>query len=146
MTSVVLPIPGGPLNKEIIDHAYLSIGVSDSMFGRTDDEYAAGLSHLRAQMQEWPYSTLGFDDAGAAVGEESGIERRWLSAVAYGLGERIGSTIGKPLNPQFARIKARAYSELCAYAGNQSSVTLAPGQPYGAGHRGAWRTFTSGAE
>lgn len=148
MTDTILPVAGGLLNKEIIDHAYLSIGVSDSMFGRTAEEYGAGLMHLRALMGEYPFDQLGFDDAGAAVGEESGIARRWLSAVAYSLGERIGASIGKALIPQFVRIKVRAVSELdaWAYASSPPTVTLGRGDPYGSGHRGFVRTFTTGDE
>ena len=135
MSDIVLPIPGGPTNKEIIDHAYMSLGVSDSMFGRTDEEYAAALMLLRGMMGEWPFTALSFDDAVADVGEESGIERRWLSAVAYSLAERIGATIGKALVPQFARIKTRSFSELCAALGNQSRVQYARRTAAGAGSK-----------
>ena len=37
----ILPIPTGPSNKAIIDRAYMALGLSDSMFGRTQEEYAS---------------------------------------------------------------------------------------------------------
>lgn len=149
MTDAILPVSGGLLNKEIIDHAYLSLGVSDAMFGRTDEEYAAGLSHLRALCGEYPYDQLGFDDAVATVAEESGIDRKWLTAVSTELGVRIGASIGKQLAPAFNRIYATSTSKLHAAVGNKSTVTLAPNQPWGAGRRGyGWRgpTFTDGTQ
>ena len=86
-----LPIPAGPLNKEIIDLAYTVLGVSDAMFGRTDEEYASAMTMLRAMMGEWPFDQLGFDTGDARVGSESGIEAKWLTAIGYSLATRIGS-------------------------------------------------------
>ncbi len=131
----VLPIPGGFSNKEAIDAAYLSLGISDSMFGRTAEEYASGLTLLRMMMAEWPWDQLGFDDAAATVGEESGVERKWLAAVGYELGDRIGGAIGKSMKLGSAKAKARSFSTLCAAVGNQSTVSLANGTPQGSGHR-----------
>lgn len=130
-----LPIPGGLTNKEIIDHAYTGLGLSDSMFGRTAEEYATGLSFLRAMCGEWPFDQLGFDDAVAKVTEESGIERKWLNAVGYSLGEMLGAATGKQLMPQFKKVLTRSYSRLCSGVAVVPESDYAPATPQGSGHR-----------
>lgn len=112
-----LPIPSGPTNREIIDRAWQVVGTADAMFGRTPEEYASGVLVLGGMMLEWPYSLLGFDvedAAGLRVEQESGIERKWLDAVAHGLAERIAPMIGKTLSPHAMKTKAILYSRLCA--------------------------------
>ena len=135
----VLPIPGGFTNKEAIDAAYLALGLSDAMFGRTNEEYASGLTLLRMMMAEWPFDQLGFDDAAATVGEESGVAQKWLAVVSYALADRIGATIGKQVKPGSLAAKARSFSMLCAAVGNQSTVSLANGTARGSGHRNPTR-------
>lgn len=130
-----LPIPGGFSNKEAINAAYLALGLSDSMFGRTAEEYGTGLTLLRMMMAEWPFNQLGFDDAVATVGEKSGVAQKWLAVVSYCLADRIGATIGKQIKPGSVAAKARSFSMLCASVGNKSTVSLANGTPQGSGHR-----------
>ncbi len=109
-----LPIPGGLLNKEIVDLAYTVLGLSDSMFGRTAEEYATGMILLRAMMAEWPYDQLGFDTGDGLIGSESGVGRKWLTVCGYGLAARIGAAVGKTLKPNAQGTLNRAYSNLCA--------------------------------
>lgn len=130
-----LPIPGGFSNKEVIDAAYLALGLNDAMFGRTAEEYLSGLTLLRMMMGEWPYDQLGFDDAAATVGEESGVARKWLGAVSYALADRIGATIGKQVKPGTMKAAAQSFSKLCAAVGNKTSVGFASGTAQGSGHR-----------
>ena len=142
-----LPIPGGFSNKEAIDAAYLALGISDAMFGRTAEEYAAGMTLLRMMMKEWPFDQLGFDDSVATIGEESGVDRKWLTAVSYNLADRIGGTINKQIRPGSTAAKARAYSALCAAVGNQFTITFASGTARGSGHRNSTgSTYFSEAE
>lgn len=133
--TTVLPIPGGLLNKEIVDLAYTVLGLSDSMFGRTEEEYASGMVLLRAMMGEYPFDQLGFDDGDARIGGESGIERKWLTAVGYSLAVRIGAAVGKTLKPGAQATLNRAFSNLCAEVAVISTAQFAPGTPTGAGHR-----------
>lgn len=133
-----LPIPSGPTNREIIDRAYQLLGLSDSMFGRNEDEYASAMLTLGAVMEEWPYSELGFiveDAAGLRVEEESGISRQWLNAVALGLAENLGPMIGKALSREAVKLQARAYSRLCSHVAVIPQARYAEGTPKGAGHR-----------
>jgi hypothetical protein len=130
-----LPIPGGFSNKEAIDAAYLALGLNDSMFGRTAEEYASGLTLMRIMMNEWPFDQLGFDDSVASVSEQSNIEQKWLGAVSYALAARIGATIGKMLKAGSEKAAARTYSSLCAAVGNKSTVAFASGTARGSGHR-----------
>lgn len=134
-----LAIPGGLSNKEIIDLGFQSEGVSDVFFGRTAEEYAGGMTQLRAMCGEWPFDQLGFDDAVASIEEESGIERKWLTAVGYSLGKRLAGSMRRPFPPESEKTLARAYSSLCAAVGNQSTVPFAHGTPRGAGARWANR-------
>ena len=143
-----LPIPGGPTNREIIDEAWLSIGVSDNMFGRTAEEYASSAKRLRAMMGEWPFDQLGYineDEPGLRLEEESGIAQKWLSAVASCLAERIAASIGKSLSPEARRVKMTNYPRLCSAVGAPSAVPFADATVRGAGHRrsfyGYGRTF-----
>lgn len=116
--TTILPIPAGPTNREIIDRAYRSMGLSDSMFGRTAEEYAVGVEILSGMMLESPFDNLGYvqfaGGEGNRVEEESGIERKWLEAVGLMLAERLAPVIGKTLAPAMSRAKARAYGQLCA--------------------------------
>lgn len=133
----IIPIPSGPTNREIIDRAWQVVGVSDAMFGRTPEEYATGILALGGMMLEWPYDLLGFDiedAAGLRVEQESGIERKWLDAVAHGLAERIASAIGRPLPPLTMKTKAVLYSRLCSLQ-TIPDYQRAPGTFYGAGQR-----------
>lgn len=130
--TTTLPIPGGLSNKEIVDLAYLAIGLSDAMFGRTGEEYASAVLQLRGMMGEWPFDQLGFDDGVASIEEESGIERKWLTAVGYSLGERIAGTTGAMLKPGSQVTLRRAYSALCA-AFPPAQMAYANGTPRGAG-------------
>lgn len=138
MTEVTVPAPTGLLNKEIVDLAYMALGLNDSMFGRTDEEHAAGMIMLRAMMNEYPFNQLSFDDADPRIGEDSGIERKYLTAVAYNLAKRIGDTIGKSLKPGAAATHGRSLSALSAEVAPMTETGHALGTPRGAGHRG-WR-------
>lgn len=131
-----IPIPSGPTNREIIDRAYQVLGLSDSMFGRTDDEYASAILPLGGMMLEWPYDQLGYiyeDAAGLRVEEESGIPRKWLDAVAYGLAERMGLTIGKELSAAARKVKNTTYSRLCGDVAAIPRARYADATPRGAG-------------
>lgn len=131
-----IPIPSGPTNREIIDRAYQVLGLSDSMFGRTDDEYASAILPLGGMMLEWPYDQLGYiyeDAAGLRVEEESGIPRKWLDAVAYGLAERMGPTIGKELSAAARKVKNTTYSRLCSDVAIIPRARHADATPRGAG-------------
>ena len=130
-----IPIPSGPTNKEIIDLAYLGLGISDSMFGRTDEEYASGMTLLRAMMGEYPFNRLGYDFSDARPAEKSGISADWLTATGLALGERIGATIGKQLSSQFRKVKAETYSRLCAAVHTFAPVQYAEGTVAGSGKR-----------
>jgi hypothetical protein len=131
----ILPIPGGLLNKEIIDLAYTVLGLSDSMFGRTNEEYATGMIMLRAMMGEYPFDQLGFDEGDGQIGSESGIDKKWLTAVGYSLAVRLGAAVGKTLKPGAQATLNRAFSNLCAEVAVISTAQFAPGTPTGAGHR-----------
>jgi hypothetical protein len=133
-----LPIPSGPTNREIINRAYQFLGLSDSMFGRTEQEYGAAMLALGAVMEEWPYDQLGFiveDAAGLRVEEESGIARTWLNAVALALAENIGPELGKTLSREAVKLQARAYSRLCGAVASIPTAQYAEGTAKGAGHR-----------
>lgn len=132
-----LPIPSGPTNREIIDRAYQVLGVSDAMFGRTEEEYASALLPLGGMMLEPPFNLLGYDgyDGGLKVEEESGIDRQWLEAVAYGLAERIGPTIGKTLSPNAEKVKNRLLARITATFAVVPSMEFAAGTPRGSGNR-----------
>jgi hypothetical protein len=115
-----LPIPGGPTNREIIDLAYLALGVSDNMFGQPPEAYASAARQLRAMMGEWPFNLLGYineEEPGLRVEEESGIAQSHLTAVAYALAEMIGAGIGKSLSAEARRLKNGSYSRLCSAVG-----------------------------
>lgn len=134
----VLPIPGGPTNREIIDLAWLGIGVSDNMFGRTMEEYASSAKILRAMMGEWPFDQLGYireDEPGLRLEEESGIAQKWLSAVASCLAERIAASIGKSLSPEARRVKMTNYPRICSAVGAPTEVQFADATATGAGQR-----------
>ena len=137
--ATVLPIPSGPTNREIIDRAYRSMGVSDAMFGRTAEEYQTGVEVLSSMMYESPFDKLGyvqFDGGeGNRVEEESGIDRKWLEAVGLSLAERLAPLIGKSLNPHVLKAKVRAYSQLCAAVVTIPEVKYRDGTPRGAGAR-----------
>lgn len=141
----VIPIPAGPTNKEIIDLAYLALGVSDAMFGRTDDEYASAMTQLRAMMEEYPFNKLGFDYREDNVSERSGIDARFKTAVGYSLAERISSTtVQKAMPSASMKIKADSYSRLCAAVNVTPTMRYAEGSPGGTGRRG-YRTFITDA-
>lgn len=140
-----IPIPSGPTNKELIDLGYLALGVSDSMFGRTEDEYAAAMTILRAMMGEYPFNQLGFDTFEDNANERSGIEGRFTTAVAYSLAERLSSTtVQKAMPPASMKTKADSYSRLCAAVSVTPSMSYPVGTPGGAGRRGL-RTFIADA-
>lgn len=137
--ATVLPIPAGPTNREIIDRAYRAMGLSDSMFGRTAEEYAVGVEILSSMMLESPFDQLGYvqfaGGEGNRVEEESGIERKWLEAVGLMLAERLAPAIGKTMLPHAVKAKARAYSQLCAAVVTIPSLRYADGTIRGAGAR-----------
>lgn len=140
-----ISIATGPTNKEIIDLAYLALGVSDAMFGRTDDEYASAMLILRAMMEEYPFSALGFDYREDNLSERSGIEGRFKTAVAYSLAERLSSvTVQKAMPPASMKTKADSYSRLCAAVNVTPSMTYASGTQGGSGRRG-YRTYITDA-
>ncbi len=132
-----IPIPSGPTNKQIVDRAWMAFGVSDAMFGRTEEEYAASILVLVGMMQDWPFDTLGYDASNPVAGERSGIAMRWLDAVALTLASRIAPAIGKQVSPDARRDQRAAYSRLCSTVGAASipEAQYAPGTPVGAGHR-----------
>jgi hypothetical protein len=135
--TTTLPIPAGPTNREIIDRAWSLLGTSDSLFGRTPEEYAGAMAALGPMMLEWPYDGLGFiyeDQDGLRVEEESGIERKWMEAVAHGLARRIASSGGFALQPAVMKEGNRLYSRLCAtYPAPRARFVQ--GTPAGAGNR-----------
>lgn len=137
--TVEIPIPSGPTNREIIDRAYRSLALKDSMFGRTAEEYATGVEILASMMLESPFDKLGYvqQDGGEGnrVEAESGIERKWLEAVGLMLAERLAPTIGKTLSPHTEKARARAYSQLCAAVMTIPEAKYADGTPRGAGAR-----------
>lgn len=137
--SPVLPIPSGPTNREIIDRAYRSMGVSDAMFGRTPEEYAVGVEVLSSMMFESPFDLLGYvqEDGGegSRVEQESGIDRKYLEPVALMLAERLAPAIGKQLAPHVLKAKNRAYSLLCASVVTIPDAKYQEGTPRGLGHR-----------
>lgn len=140
--TTTIPVPSGPTNKEIIDRAYQVLSLKDSMFGRTDEEYASAVLVLGGMMMEWPYDQLGYiyeDAAGLRAEEESGISRKWLDAVGYGLAERIAPTIGKTLSVEARRVKTQTHSRLCSEAGSIPQSQYADGTPLGAGHSRTYR-------
>lgn len=137
--ATVLPIPSGPTNREIIDRAYRSLGLKDSMFARTAEEYQEGVEVLASMMLESPFDQLGYvqfsGGEGNRVEEESGIDRKWLEAVALSLAERLAPMIGKTLSPHTLKAKVRAYSQLCASVVAVPEAVHRPGTPRGAGAR-----------
>lgn len=133
--TTTLPIPGGLANKEIVDLAYMALGLSDSMFGRTEEEYATGMIQLRAMMGEYPFDQLGFDSGDQTINGESNIERKWLTAVGYSLAQRVGNAIGKTLKPGAEGTRARSYSRLCSTVATITERGFAAGTPTGSGHR-----------
>jgi len=147
--TTVLPIPAGPTNREIIDRAYRSMGVSDAMFGRTAEEYAVGVEILSSMMLESPFDRLGYvqfqGGEGNRVEEESGIDRKYLEPVALMLAERLAPVIGKTMAPHAMKAKNRAYSLLCAAVMTIPDAKYQDGTPVGSGHRWGrslgWGTF-----
>lgn len=140
-----IPIPGGFTNKEAIDHAYTALGLSDSMFGRTAEEYASGQLFLRAMMGEWPFDQLGYDDVETGLTAESGVDRKWLNTVGLSLAQLLGTAIGKVLPPTFNALRARSYTRLCGAVADTPEMSLAPGTITGAGaKRGP--TFVPGTD
>ncbi len=135
-----IPIPTGPTNKEIIDLAYLGLGLSDAMFGRTDDEYAGAMVLLRAMMGEYPFDQIGYDMTEARLDEKSNIAAKWLTAVAYSLTERLASATNKPVPANTAKVKANAFSRLCSGVNVTPAMTYAQGTPAGSGRR--WNSLT----
>lgn len=137
--TTVLPIPGGPSNREIIDRAYRAMSISDAMFGRTPEEYAVGVEILSSMMLESPFDMLGYvqfsGGEGNRVEEESGIERKWLEAVGLMLAERLAPAIGKQLAPHSVKAKTRAYSQLCAAVVTIPDAQYQDGTPRGSGAR-----------
>ena len=137
--TTILPIPAGPTNREIIDRAYRSMGVSDAMFGRTPEEYGVGVEILASMMLESPFDRLGYvqEDGGEGnrVENESGIDRKYLEPVALMLAERLAPAIGKQLAPHTLAAKRRAYSLLCAAVVAIPDAKYQDGTPRGAGHR-----------
>ena len=139
-----LPIRSGPTIKEIIDSAFSAMGTSDTMFGHTENEYADALASLNLMMSEWPFDQLGYvieDEAGMRVEEQSGIERKHLSAIAYALAERMAPTFGKTLAPEARKAKNHTYSRLCAAVTVIPEARFAGNTPIGNGYRYAGRTF-----
>lgn len=130
-----IPIPSGPTYRQIVDRAYQVEGLSDSMFGRTDDEYAAAMLPLAGLIREWPFNGLGFvlDGALPQVEEESGVGWEYLEPVAYCLAEKMAPTIGKTLSPHALKTKATLYSRLCVSTPPEAS--FAGGTPRGAGSK-----------
>jgi hypothetical protein len=144
-----LPIPSGPTNKEIIDRAYQVLGLSDSMFGRTPEEYASAMLPLGGMMLEWPFDQLGYwfeETPGGRVEEESGISRKYLDTVAHSLAERVGPTIGKSLSPEASKVKNVLYSRLCADVRVATPAQYAAATPTGAGARRYAGTYFPPAE
>lgn len=137
--TTIIPIPGGPTNREIIDRAYRSMAVSDAMFGRTPEEYAVGVEILSSMMFESPFDLLGYvqqdGGEGSRVEEESGIARKYLEPVALMLAERLAPVIGKQLAPGTMKAKNRAYSLLCAAVVKIPDSKYQDGTPRGAGAR-----------
>lgn len=130
-----IPIPSGPTNKELIDLAFLSLAMTDAFFGRTEEEYATGVTLLRGMMAEWPFDQLGYDFTTPRPSERSGIEQKWAQVVGLCLAERLSAATGKGLQPAAMATKARSYGTLCAAVGNKSTVDYARNTPAGAGHR-----------
>jgi hypothetical protein len=143
-----LPIPTGLTFKQIVDRAWLGLSVSDAMFGRTEEEYAASILLLSGMMGQWPFDQLGYDDQAPAPGERSGIEAKWLDAVALMLAERIAPAIGKQMTPDAVRQKAQAYSRLCSVVGAEGmpSMSFGPGTIIGQGNDDDYGPFFTGAE
>jgi hypothetical protein len=137
--TTTIPIPSGPTNREIIDRAYRSLGLKDSMFARTEEEYATGVEILSSMMLESPFDKLGYvqQDGGEGnrVEAESGIDRKWLEAVGLMLAERLAPTIGKTLSPHTMKARNRAYSQLCSAVVTIPAAKYADGTPRGAGAR-----------
>lgn len=135
MADIEIPIPGGFTNKQAADLAYTGLGLSDSMFGRTQEEYGTALMLLRAMVYEWPFDQLGYDHTETALTAETGIEAKWLNVVGLCLGERLAPVIGKQLQPAFQKVKVTAYSRLCSTVGVVPEADFAPGTARGSGHR-----------
>lgn len=133
--TITLPIPGGLLNKDIVDLGYTVLGLSDSMFGRTDEEYAKGMLLLRAMMDEYPFDQLGFDSDNARIGEESGVDKKWLTALGYSLAQRLATALNKTLKPNAQATLNRSYSRLCSSVAVITEAGHALGTPAGSGHR-----------
>ena len=134
--TTTLPIPAGPTNKEIIDRAYLALGISDGMFGRSAEEYSSAYAMLKSMMTEWPFDQLGYineDGAGGRIEEESGIASKWLNAVALSLAEHIAASIGKTLAPETRKQKNIAYSRLCGAVHVPTPVEFGRGTALGSG-------------
>lgn len=137
-----IPIPSGPTIKEIVDRAFAAMGTSDAMFGRTENEYQDAVLALNGMMEEWPFDQLGYiveDQAGLRLEEESGIDRKFMTAVAYTLAERMGPTFGKTLSPHAMKTKNSTYSRLCSAVAVIPAAEYAPGTPRGNGHRLGFR-------
>lgn len=133
-----LPIPSGPTNREIIDRAYQVLGQSNAVFGRTNEDYAEAVVTLGALAAEWPFDQIGFiveQEAGLRVEEESGIDRKWLNAVAYALAEQMAPTMGKTLAAEARKQKNRAYSRLCGAVAVITPAEFADATPRGSGWR-----------
>lgn len=140
----VIPVPAGPTIKEIIDTAFSAMGTSDVMFGHTETEYQDAVLALNGMMSEWPFNLLGYiieDAAGLRLEEESGIDRTYMTAVAYSLAERMAPSFGKGLTAEARKIKNQTYSRLCGAVQPIPAAQFADNTPRGSGHRYYRRTY-----
>lgn len=134
---------GGPLKREIVEMAFGNLAMAGYEFGRTPEEVADALSRLNGLMLEWPYDQLGYQQSlyGVGSGEEaSGIDRKWIRAVAGALTLDLAGMMGAQLGKDAAASINTAILRL------QSGVATVPLMPYssgtvaGAGNRSG-RTF-----
>lgn len=130
-----MTLPVGPSNAEIVNQAYLLLGVSDALFGRTDEEMAAGILLLRSMMGEWPFDRLVYDFTSSTPSAASDVGFAHMTAVAASLAERIASATGKQLPVQTRRLRVASYSKLCAAVAVLPDVQFPRNTLAGAGHR-----------
>lgn len=140
----IIPLPGGPTKRRIIEMAFGKLTLAGYEFGRTPEEINDGLSELAAMMLEHPFSGLGYVGTPYGIGspdEQSGIPGDTLAAVATQLALRIAPNMGKSLSPEAQGAIARSYALLQARVAAIPVMPMEHNTVRGAGHRSTFGPF-----
>jgi hypothetical protein len=135
--SIVVSLPAGRPKRDIIEIAFDDCGLAGYEFDRTPEEQTIALRKLNALMLEWPWNKLGYVQPVYGVGqaeEPSGLDDKYVHAVAQYLALRIAPGIGASLQPEQRASMARSLATLQAEVATVPEVEVPVGYP-----RGHWR-------